>query len=153
MKVEGGCMLISGNWISPNENISTRSSSCNSQHFRYKKERHEVGRQATARTGGAGKFSSCGRSFDLRMISHDHSNCFCKQRKKAKAEQKARRKAAKDEQDALFGEALLAIGKKQTTNQKGGKAEAKGRDADDDANKKTTSRAMKMMYQSKWCHW
>mmetsp|Transcript_674 Transcript_674/g.1197 ORF Transcript_674/g.1197 Transcript_674/m.1197 type:complete len:99 (-) Transcript_674:1284-1580(-) len=75
------------------------------------------------------------------------------QRKKAKAEQKARRKAAKDEQDALFGEALLAIGKKQTTNQKGGKAEAKGRDADDDANKKTTSRAMKMMYQSKWCHW
>mmetsp|Transcript_675 Transcript_675/g.1198 ORF Transcript_675/g.1198 Transcript_675/m.1198 type:complete len:216 (-) Transcript_675:781-1428(-) len=49
--------------------------------------------------------------------------------------------------DALFGEALLAIGKKQTTNQKGGKAEAKGRDADDDANKKTTSRAMKMMYQ------
>jgi len=47
----------------------------------------------------------------------------------------------------LFGEALLAIGKKKTTNQKGGKAEAKGRDADDDGNKKTTSRAMKMMYQ------
>jgi len=69
------------------------------------------------------------------------------QRKKAKAELKARRKAAKEEQDALFGEALLAIGKKKTTNQKGGKAEAKGRDADDDGNKKTTSRAMKMMYQ------
>jgi len=44
----------------------------------------------------------------------------------------------------LFGEALLAIGKKKTTNQKGGKAEAKGRDADDDGNKKTTSRAMKV---------
>ena len=33
---------------------------------------------------------------------------------------------------------------KKTTNQKGGKAEAKGRDADDDGNKKTTSRAMKV---------
>ena len=50
--------------------------------------------------------------------------------------------------DALFGAALLAIGKKKTTDQKGGKAEAKGRDADDDANKKTTSRAMKVRQSS-----
>lgn len=57
--------------------------------------------------------------------------------------------------DALFGQALLAIGKKKTTDQKGGKTEAKGRDADDDANKKTTSRAMKVRadqlnFDSKW---
>lgn len=69
------------------------------------------------------------------------------QRKKQKSDAKARRKAEKAEQDALFGAALLAIGKKKTTNQKGGKAEAKGRDADDDGNKKSTSRAMKMMFQ------
>lgn len=69
------------------------------------------------------------------------------QRKRQKAEAKARRKAEKDEQDALFGAALLAIGKKKTTDQKGGKAEAKGRDADDENTKKGTSRAMKMMFQ------
>lgn len=68
------------------------------------------------------------------------------QRKKAKEEAKARKKAMKEEQDALFGEALLAIQKKKTTDQKAGKTEAVGRDGDDD-NKKTTSRAMKMMYQ------
>ena len=70
------------------------------QHFsvRYKKERHEVWRQATARAGGAGKFSDCGWLLYLRIISHDHSYCFCQQRKKAKADQKARRKAAKEEQ-------------------------------------------------------
>ena len=69
------------------------------------------------------------------------------QRAKAKAEAKARKKAMKDEQDALFGEALLAVSKKKTTDKKGGKIEAKGRDADDEGNKKNTSRAMKMMFQ------
>ena len=68
-------------------------------------------------------------------------------RKKQKAEAKMRRKALKEEQDALFGDALLAIGKKKATNLKDGKTEAKGRDANDDAAKKGTSRAMKMMYQ------
>lgn len=53
----------------------------------------------------------------------------------------------KDEQDALFGEALLAVSKKTTTDKKGGKVEAKGRDANADDNKKNTSRAMKMMFQ------
>lgn len=69
------------------------------------------------------------------------------QRAKAKAEAKARKKAMKDEQDALFGEALLAVSKKTTTDKKGGKVEAKGRDANADDNKKNTSRAMKMMFQ------
>lgn len=69
------------------------------------------------------------------------------QRKKQKAQMKARKKAEKDELNALFGEALLAINKKKTTSQKDGKTEAKGRDADDAAAKKGTSRAMKMMYQ------
>ncbi|GKY92207.1 hypothetical protein MPSEU_000191900 [Mayamaea pseudoterrestris] len=68
------------------------------------------------------------------------------QRKQAKEAAKAMRKAQKDEQDALFGEALLAIQKKKTTDQKAGKTEAVGRDGDDD-NKKGTSRAMKMMFQ------
>ena len=53
------------------------------------------------------------------------------QRKRQKADQKARKKAMKDEQDALFGEALLAVSKKGTTDKKEGKVEAKGRDADD----------------------
>ena len=48
---------------------------------------------------------------------------------------------------ALFGDALMAIKKKNTTNQKDGKLEAKGRDGDDATAKKGTSRAMKMMYQ------
>ena len=68
-------------------------------------------------------------------------------RLKAKADAKARKKAMKDEQDALFGEALLAVSKKKTMDKKEGKIEAKGRDADDEANKKSTSRAMKMMFQ------
>jgi hypothetical protein len=67
------------------------------------------------------------------------------QRKKQKAEAKARKKAMEDEANALFNEALGALNKK-TTNFKEGKTEAKGRDAEDDS-KKTTSRAMKMMYQ------
>ena len=54
------------------------------------------------------------------------------QRKEQKAALKARRKAEKEEQDALFGEALLNIQKKTTTSTKGGKTEAKGRDADDE---------------------
>ncbi|KAL7558446.1 hypothetical protein ACA910_015784 [Epithemia clementina (nom. ined.)] len=70
------------------------------------------------------------------------------ERSKAKAERKARAKAEKEEQDALFGAALLAVQKKSTINQKDGKIEAQGRDANDGAdNKKNTSRAMKMMYQ------
>lgn len=69
------------------------------------------------------------------------------QRKKQRADQKARKKAALEEQNALFGEALLAIGKKKTTNMKEGKSGAQGRDGNDDAAKKGTSRAMKMMYQ------
>jgi hypothetical protein len=69
------------------------------------------------------------------------------QRKKQKVQAKERRKAEKDEQDALFGAALKAINTKKTTDQKEGKAEAKGRDADDENAKKGTSRAMKMMFQ------
>ena len=70
------------------------------------------------------------------------------QRAKAKAERKARAKAAKEEQEALFGAALMAVQKKSTLNKKDGKIEAQGRDAADGSdNKKSTSRAMKMMYQ------
>lgn len=70
------------------------------------------------------------------------------QRKKAREEAKLRKKAMEAEQNALFGEALLAVQKKNTgLNAKFGKVEAKGRDADDDGKSKTTSRAMKMMYQ------
>ncbi len=68
------------------------------------------------------------------------------QRKQERAALKAARKAEKDEQDALFGAALLSIQKKTTTNTKEGKNEAKGRDADAEG-KKGTSRAMKMMFQ------
>jgi hypothetical protein len=69
------------------------------------------------------------------------------QRAKAKAERKLRAKAAKAEQEALFGEALLAVSKKKTLNQKEGKVESQGRDGGvDESNKKGTSRAMKMMY-------
>ena len=66
------------------------------------------------------------------------------QRKKAKADAKARKKAMEDERNALFGEALLAVQKKGKINKKDGKVEAKGRDADDDTKKSGTSRAMKM---------
>lgn len=70
------------------------------------------------------------------------------QRQKVKAEAKARKKAAKDEQDALFNEALMAVSKKTSTSTKDGKVEAIGRDGDDEnTTKKGTSRAMKMMYQ------
>lgn len=69
------------------------------------------------------------------------------QRKQAKAEAKLRKKAMEDERNALFGEALLAVQKKGSTSQKDGKVEAKGRDADDDDKKGSTSRAMKMMFQ------
>uniref|UniRef100_A0A7S1VVP4 ZC3H15/TMA46 family C-terminal domain-containing protein n=1 Tax=Grammatophora oceanica TaxID=210454 RepID=A0A7S1VVP4_9STRA len=68
------------------------------------------------------------------------------QRTKQKAEAKARRKAAKQEQQALFDEALLAVQKKGK-NLKAGKVSAQGRDGDDDKKKAGTSRAMKMMYQ------
>ena len=67
-------------------------------------------------------------------------------RQKARAEAKLRKKAQKDEQDALFNEALMAVAKKTSTSQKDGKVEAKGRDADEET-KKSSSRAMKMMYQ------
>jgi hypothetical protein len=46
----------------------------------------------------------------------------------------------------MYFEALGALNKKKT-NFKEGKAEAKGRDADEEGKKKGTSRAMKMMYQ------
>lgn len=70
-------------------------------------------------------------------------------RKKAREDAKLRKKMQKDEQDALFSEALLAVQKKGSTALSSGKVEAKGRDGDDDeaGNKKATSRAMKMMYQ------
>jgi DRG Family Regulatory Proteins, Tma46 len=71
-------------------------------------------------------------------------------RRRAKIAQKEQKKAAKAEQDALFGEALLAVQKKSaSTSNTAGKIEAKGRDGDDEGggNKKTTSRAMKLMYQ------
>ncbi len=67
------------------------------------------------------------------------------QRKKQKAEAKVRKKAMEEEANALFNEGLGALNKGKT-NLKEGKTEAKGRDADDES-KKTTSRAMKMMYQ------
>lgn len=70
------------------------------------------------------------------------------QRKRAKAEAKARKKAAEEERNALFGEALMAVQKKHKhANQKEGVVEARGRDANDDEKKGSTSRAMKMMYQ------
>lgn len=71
------------------------------------------------------------------------------QRRQAKADQKARKKAAEDERNALFNEALMAVSKKTTTNMKDGKsaAAAQGRDANDETEKKSTSRAMKMMFQ------
>lgn len=69
-------------------------------------------------------------------------------RRAAKANSKLRKKAELDERNALFGEALLAVAKKKSTDKTTGKIEAKGRDADEDDKKKSgTSRAMKMMYQ------
>lgn len=72
------------------------------------------------------------------------------QRKQVKADAKLRKKAAEDEQNALFSEALLAVQKKGTIDTKSGKTEALGRDGNDDntgGDKKGTSRAMKMMFQ------
>jgi DRG Family Regulatory Proteins, Tma46 len=69
------------------------------------------------------------------------------QRKQARVEAKARKKAMEDEQNALFSEALLAVQKKTTIDTKSGKQEAQGRDGNDDGDKKSTSRAMKMMFQ------
>lgn len=40
-----------------------------------------------------------------------------------------------------------ALSKKKGTNFKEGQVEAKGRDGNDESNKKGTSRAMKMMFQ------
>merc|ERR1740136_166502 len=57
-----------------------------------------------------------------------------------------RKKALDDEQNALFGEALLAVKKKTSTKMKS-ENEAKGRDHDDGEKKSGTSRAMKMMFQ------
>jgi len=68
------------------------------------------------------------------------------QRTARKAQQKAARKAAKEEQEALFGAALLAVQKKETTSLKSSN-KAVGRDGNDDAKKPSTSRAMKMMFQ------
>jgi len=65
------------------------------------------------------------------------------QRKMAKAASKAKKKALDDEQNALFGEALLAVKKKTSTKMKS-ENEAKGRDHDDGEKKSGTSRAMKM---------
>jgi len=67
-------------------------------------------------------------------------------RKRAKAQNKVRKKALEDERNALFGEALLAVKKKTSTKMKGAN-EAKGRDHDDGKEKGGTSRAMKMMFQ------
>lgn len=68
-------------------------------------------------------------------------------KKKAQADRKAKKKAEKAEQNALFGEALK-FGKKKDAALGTGKVEAKGRDhGDDDKQKAGTSRAMKMMFQ------
>lgn len=69
------------------------------------------------------------------------------QKKAAKSEAKARKKAMEEERNALFGEALLAVSKKTTVKTKAA-SEAKGRDHDDGETKKSgQSRAMKMMFQ------
>ena len=68
------------------------------------------------------------------------------ERKKLKENAKLHKKALEEEQNALFGAALLAVQKKGAAEK--GKVEAKGRDAEDDGAKKAgTSRAMKMMFQ------
>lgn len=70
------------------------------------------------------------------------------QKKQEKLARKALKKAQKAEQEALFGEALMAVSKKGSKFAKNqGKVEAKGRDHDSDEKKGGTSRAMKMMYQ------
>ena len=71
------------------------------------------------------------------------------EKKQQKLAKKALMKAKKAEQDALFGEALLAVSKKggNKFDGKSGKIESKGRDHDDGKEKGGTSRAMKMMFQ------
>lgn len=71
------------------------------------------------------------------------------QKKEQTKARKAMKKAKEAEQAALFGEALLAVSKKGAKfSAKSGKVEAKGRDADDENEKKGgTSRAMKLMFQ------
>jgi DNA polymerase III alpha subunit len=65
-------------------------------------------------------------------------------RKRQKANAKARKKAMEEERNALFGEALMAVKKKTSTSTKG-LAESKGRDHEDGKAKKPgQSRAMKM---------
>lgn len=67
-------------------------------------------------------------------------------RKRLAAERKAARKAAEDERNALFNQALMAIEKKTSVKTKG-ESEAKGRDHDVKTEKSGTSKAMKMMFQ------
>lgn len=67
------------------------------------------------------------------------------QKKQKKMAQKALKKAQKDEQNALFNEALSAVSKKK--DMKKGKVDALGRDHGDDDKKGGQSRAMKMMFQ------
>lgn len=68
-------------------------------------------------------------------------------RKQAKQASKIAKKEAEKERNALFNEALLAVNKKKTTKTKG-ESNAIGRDASAAAaEKKGTSRAMKMMFQ------
>ena len=71
------------------------------------------------------------------------------QKKQEKLARKALQKAKKAEEEALFGEALMAVSKKGGSKFDGkeGKVEAKGRDHDDGEKKGGTSRAMKMMFQ------
>eukprot|EP00574_Skeletonema_japonicum_P005364 CAMPEP_0201721726 /NCGR_PEP_ID=MMETSP0593-20130828/6333_1 /ASSEMBLY_ACC=CAM_ASM_000672 /TAXON_ID=267983 /ORGANISM="Skeletonema japonicum, Strain CCMP2506" /LENGTH=277 /DNA_ID=CAMNT_0048212589 /DNA_START=38 /DNA_END=871 /DNA_ORIENTATION=+ len=71
------------------------------------------------------------------------------QKKEQAKARKALKKAKDAEQAALFGEALMAVSKKGPKfGAKAGKVEAKGRDANDENEKKGgTSRAMKMMFQ------
>jgi hypothetical protein len=68
-------------------------------------------------------------------------------RKQHRVESKMKKKAQEEEQNALFGAALMAVKSKGGPNFKEGKQEAKGRDAGDEDVKKGTSRAMKMMFQ------
>ena len=65
------------------------------------------------------------------------------QRKEARIAAKAAKKAAEDERNALFSEALLAV-KKTTTVTNKAINDAKGRDHEEGKEKANTSRAMKM---------
>ena len=65
-------------------------------------------------------------------------------RKRARANAKALKKAKEEERNALFGEALMAVQKKGSTNKKGEKSKPRGEMTDVDEKKSGTSRAMKM---------